>query len=203
MLRECDVQSIHQSENCQTKKQHGASGMELAAVCGLYCGACSWFIATTEEPERLKRLAEELQFSEEESRCYGCRSGKRLPYCEKCKMSACAAERRIDFCGECEEYPCNELQQFQSVMPHRIELWTNLEQIKSVGYQQWLKEIREHYTCPRCQSINSTYDPKCRKCGQEPSSNYVAKHKQAIEQYLKNKHSIKKINKPDRNKAHS
>jgi hypothetical protein len=105
-------------------------------------------------------------------------------------MSACAAERHINFCIECEEYPCNELKQFQSAMPHRIELLTNLERIKSVGYQQWLKEIREHYTCPQCQSINSTYDSKCRKCGQEPSCNYVAKHKQAIEQYLKNKHSI-------------
>jgi hypothetical protein len=30
---------------------------KLAAVCGLYCGACSWFIATAEDPERLKRLA--------------------------------------------------------------------------------------------------------------------------------------------------
>ena len=162
----------------------------ISAVCGLYCGACSWFIATTEEPERLKRLAVELHFSEEESRCYGCRSGKRLPYCEKCKMSACAAERRINFCSECEEYPCNELKQFQSAMPHRIELWTNLERIKSVGHRQWLKEIREHYSCQRCQSINSTYDPKCRKCGQEPSCGYVAEHKQAIEQYLKNRNSI-------------
>ncbi|MFZ3044755.1 MAG: DUF3795 domain-containing protein [Desulfatirhabdiaceae bacterium] len=165
--------------------------MELAAaVCGLYCEACSWFIATTEKPERLKRLAAELHFSSEESRCYGCRSGKRLPYCENCKMAACAAERHVNFCNECEEYPCNELKQFQSAMPHRIELWTNLERIKSVGYQQWLKEIREHYSCQQCQSINSTYDQKCRKCGQEPSCNYVAKHKQAIERYLKNKHSI-------------
>ena len=34
---------------------------------------------------------------------------------------------------------------------------------------------------------NSTYDLKCRKCGEEPSCNYVAKHKQVIEQYLKNR----------------
>jgi len=33
------------------------SDKKYAAVCGLYCEACSWFIATTEEPERLKRLA--------------------------------------------------------------------------------------------------------------------------------------------------
>jgi hypothetical protein len=161
------------------------SDKDMAAVCGLYCKACSWFIATTEDPERLTRLAAQRNWSEEESKCYGCRSGKRLPYCGKCKMFPCAAERDIDFCSECEEYPCNELKLFQSAMPHRLELWANLEGIKSVGYKQWLKEIRKNYTCPRCQALNSTYDLKCRKCGEEPSCSYVAKHRQEIEQYLK------------------
>ena len=163
------------------------SDKKLAAVCGLYCEACSWFIATTEDPERLKRMAAQLHFSEEESKCYGCRSDKRLSYCEKCKMFACAAQRGVDFCSECEEYPCDVLKQFQSAMPHRIEFWDNLERIKSVGYKQWLKEIRENYACPQCGIINSTYDLKCRKCGEEPSCNYVAKHKQEIEQFLKNR----------------
>jgi hypothetical protein len=72
-------------------------------------------------------------------------------------------------------------------MPHRIELWANLERINSVGYKQWLKEIRKNYTCRRCETLNSTYDLKCRKCGEEPSCSYVAKHRQEIEQYLKNR----------------
>ena len=165
---------------CETDKK-------MAAVCGLYCEGCLWFISTTEAPERLKKLAARLNWSEEESKCYGCRSGKRLPYCGKCKMSACAADRGIDFCSECEAYPCHDLKQFQSEMPHRIELWDNLERIKCVGYKQWLREIRGHYTCPRCGTINSTYDLKCRKCDEEPSCNYVDKHRQEIEQYLKNR----------------
>jgi hypothetical protein len=162
------------------------SDKKLAAVCGLYCEACSWFISTTEDAVRLKRLAAQRNWSEVESKCYGCRSGKRLPYCEKCKMSACAAERGIDFCSECEEYPCDELKEFQSAMPHRIELWINLYRIKSLGYRQWLKDVRENYVCQRCQTLNSTYDLKCRKCGEDPSCSYVAKHRQEIEQYLKN-----------------
>ena len=172
----------------QKEENHsGELDKKLAAVCGLYCEACSWFIATIEDPERLKRLAAQLHYSEEESKCYGCRSDKRLSYCEKCKMFACAAERGIDFCGQCDEYPCDDLKQFQAAMPHRIELWVNLERIKSVGYKQWLKEIRENYACPHCQIINSAYDLKCRKCGKEPSCSYVAKHKHEIEQYLKNR----------------
>jgi len=158
---------------------------KMAAVCGLYCEACSWFIAATEEPERLKKLSGRLHWSEAESTCYGCRSEKRLPYCGQCKMFACAARRGIDFCSECDEYPCDDLMQFQSAMPHRIELWDNLERIKKVGYQQWLREIRENYACPECGALNSAYDLKCRKCGEEPSCRYVAQHRQDIEEYLK------------------
>lgn len=164
------------------------SGKTLAAVCGLYCEACSWFIATIEETERLKRLATELDYSVDESKCYGCRSGKKLPYCDNCKMITCASEKGINFCNECEQFPCKDLKQFQSEMPHRIEIFDNLDRIKYVGYKQWLKDIKENYTCPQCHTINSTYDPKCRRCGEEPSCNYVANHKQMIEQYLlKNK----------------
>jgi hypothetical protein len=163
------------------------SDRKVAAVCGLYCGACSWLIATREDPERLKRLAAQFQYSEEECRCYGCRSGKRLPYCEKCKMFACAAERGIDFCSQCEEYPCDDLKRFQAAMPHRIELWVNLERVKAVGHKQWLEEMKKNFSCPRCGTINSTYDLTCRRCGEEPSCDYVGRHGRAIEQYLKSR----------------
>lgn len=169
------------------EKDRSGRPAETAAVCGLYCQACSWFIATAEDPKRLKKLAAQLHFSEEEGKCHGCRSGKRLPYCGKCKMSACAVERGIDFCGECEEYPCDGLQRFQAAMPHRIGIWDNLQRIKSIGCEQWLKEIGDDYACPRCQTINSTYDLKCRRCGEEPSCKYVARHRQAIEGYLQSR----------------
>jgi hypothetical protein len=157
----------------------------LAAVCGLYCGACTLFIATQEDPRRLTELAARFQLSEEAIKCHGCRSTKRGPYCEKCRMFSCAAERGVDFCVECREYPCSDLIHFQSERPHRIELWDDLEQIKAVGYQHWLRSIRENYACRRCQSINSAYDSRCRKCGEEPSCHYVAKHGQEIERFLK------------------
>ena len=159
----------------------------LAGVCGLYCGACNLFIATMEDPARLKKLSARWQFPEDEMKCGGCRSDTRGPYCRRCKMSACAAEKGIDFCMECEEYPCDDLKQFQSERPHRIELWDDLQRIETVGHRQWLKEIREHYTCMDCGTVNSAYDLKCRRCGKEPSCGYVAEHRQAVEQYLKNR----------------
>ncbi|MBN1665002.1 MAG: DUF3795 domain-containing protein [Deltaproteobacteria bacterium] len=165
----------------------GGSDKTFAAVCGLYCEACSLFIATTEDPARLAAMARRFEVSEEAVKCYGCRSSKRGPYCQTCKMFSCAAGRGIDFCVECAEYPCDDLKQFQSERPHRIDLWDSLEQIRAVSYERWLTDIREDYTCPQCRTVNSAYDAKCRKCGSEPSCNYVARHKQAIEPYLKSR----------------
>ena len=170
----------------QAKDDHpGEADKKLAAVCGLYCEVCSLFIATKEDPERLKGIAARYQVSEEAVTCYGCRSEKRGPYCTECRMWVCAARQGIDFCIECQEYPCDHLVQFQSERPHRIELRDDLERIGAVGYEEWLKEASDNYTCPRCGSINSAYDLKCRKCGEEPSCAYVAKHKGEIERFLK------------------
>ena len=71
------------------KKKKGDE-KELAAVCGLYCEACTLYIATKEDPKRLKALAARFQLTEEEVRCNGCRSDKKGPYCRICKMAACA-----------------------------------------------------------------------------------------------------------------
>ena len=165
-------------------KQNETPDKQLAAVCGLFCPACSLYIATQEDPERLTRLAEQFQLSEEAMRCDGCRSEKRGPYCQTCKMVVCAAEKGIDFCVECDEYPCEELKAFQAAAPHRIELWNDLERIKEFGYKQWSQEMDERYACPQCQTLNSAYDLVCRNCGNEPSNEYVNRHKQAILKFL-------------------
>jgi hypothetical protein len=169
------------------KKIHtGGPDKKLAAVCGLFCEACTLFIATMEDPDRLKGIAERFKLSEEALKCYGCRSDKRGPYCEICHMAPCASKRGIDFCVECDEFPCNELKQFQSERPHRIELWNDQERIGAVGFERWMKEARENYSCEECRTINSAYDLKCRTCGNEPSCRYVSNHKDAIIKHLEN-----------------
>jgi len=173
------------------RKQELSSGIlnkRLAAVCGLFCPACTIFIGTRESPERLKLIAQRVQQPIEELQCDGCRSGKRCFYCrERCKMTQCASGRGIDFCGECPEYPCEDLKAFQAEMPHRAELWKSQERVMEVGYKKWFAEMLEHYSCPDCGTLNSAYDLKCRRCGKDPSCSYVAEHKQAIEQYLQNR----------------
>ena len=71
---------------------------ETAAVCGLYCEACSLFIASHEDPERLKRLAAMYGMTPEQISCDGCRSDKLGPYCVTCRMKPCAEEHGVSFC---------------------------------------------------------------------------------------------------------
>jgi hypothetical protein len=158
---------------------------KLAAVCGLFCPACTIFIGSTEDPARLKAVSERLGLTTEEMECHGCRADKRGMFCSMyCKMTKCASEKGIDFCGECDEYPCAELKEFQAKMPHRIELWEAQARIKEVGYETWYSEMVEHFSCPSCGTINSAYDPACRKCGETPGSTFGRLHKDEIEKHI-------------------
>ena len=158
-----------------------ATDKRLAAICGLFCRACSFYLASSEDPARLRKIAGRFQLSAEEMECHGCRSDKRGIYCRNyCEFTKCAADKGIDFCGECSEYPCVKLKTFQAQMPHRIELWESQERIKKAGYKRWYAEMLEHYSCPECHTINSAYDMQCRKCGTTPSCKYVSLHADEI-----------------------
>ena len=161
---------------------------KLAAVCGLFCPACGSYIGTKEDPERLEALAKRLGRPVSDVECHGCRSEKRSFFCrEECKMAKCAADKGIDFCGECPEYPCVDLKEFQSKMPHRIELWPSQERIKEAGYEKWFEEMAEHFSCRECGAINSAYELKgCRKCGHAPANDYISRHKDEIIKHLSN-----------------
>ncbi len=158
---------------------------KLAAVCGLFCPACHMYIATQEDPEKLAMLSQRYRKSLDELRCNGCRSDKRCFFCKTvCTMAKCAAGKGVEFCGDCADYPCKDLKEFQSLMPHRIELWQNHARRKEVGLEAWYVEMVDHYSCPNCRTINSAYDLTCRKCGNDPSCEYVRLHKEAITRHL-------------------
>jgi len=156
----------------------------LAAVCGLYCGACSVYLATKEDPARLQRLAIHLGQSIEETRCQGCRSGALSKHCRTCELAACASRRGHAFCGECEAYPCAPFQRFQAACPHRNEIPHDMARILEIGAEGWVASVPERYACPQCRTINAAYDLQCRHCGQEPGSAFAAEHGEAIRKHL-------------------
>jgi hypothetical protein len=160
---------------------HDLAKKRLSAVCGLFCPACTLYIGTAEDPQRLEPLAKDHNLSPEDWACEGCRAERRSYFCEHlCFMAPCATSKGLDFCGQCAEYPCDELQRFQAARPHRIELWDAQQRIAEVGYARWFDEMRRHYACPQCRTINSAYDLACRNCGAEPSCRYVQLHGDAI-----------------------
>ncbi|NPV90976.1 MAG: DUF3795 domain-containing protein [Firmicutes bacterium] len=156
--------------------------LKLAAVCGLFCPSCGLYQATIEgDQEKLKGIAERFGRTIDEVTCEGCRTDNRSFFCNNlCTMFKCAGERGIRFCGECADYPCGPLKEFQSLAPHRLELWNAHARIKEAGYEQWYREMAEFYSCRECGAMNSAYDLKCRICGASPGNAFVERHQQSI-----------------------
>jgi predicted RNA-binding Zn-ribbon protein involved in translation (DUF1610 family) len=162
------------------KNKHRKADKREAAVCGLFCPSCTLFIGTHEDPRRLEVMAAAFNQPVESLKCDGCRAERRNMFCSSCKLVQCASGKGLDFCGQCSEYPCDELKAFQSILPHRLELWQSIERIKKAGWEQWCGEMVDHYSCPECGTINSAYDKACRKCGATPSCEYVKVNKEGI-----------------------
>jgi hypothetical protein len=145
----------------------------IAAVCGLYCASCTFYIGSQEDPERLAALAARHGKRVEDVSCDGCRAERRGFYCQTCGFTSCARDRGVEFCSQCGDYPCAELIDFQSKYPHRIGLWASLETIRDCGWQAWEADMKTLYACPACGTTNSAYDLVCRACGHSPGSRFV------------------------------
>jgi hypothetical protein len=159
----------------------------LVSVCGLYCRACGIYTSTRENNvENLQRIATRMNVAMGEIRCNGCRSETRTAYCKDCFMVKCATAKGIDFCGQCADYPCTEIKDFQSKMPHRAELWKSQERIKEIGWEKWFTEMADYYACRECGAMNGWYDFKCRECGNIPGNDFVKNNLEVLKTVLKN-----------------
>ncbi len=146
----------------------------LASVCGLFCAACGVYYATQEKDEKkLQEIANKLGQPLSKTYCEGCRSNRKTATCKDCFIIKCAKEKGVAFCGECDTYPCQELKDFQKKMPHRKNIWKSQARIKEIGWEQWLNEMIDYYSCEKCNTINGAYDTECRKCGNSPSNDFV------------------------------
>jgi hypothetical protein len=162
------------------------SNKNLVAACGLYCGSCGIYLATKEsDSEKLLQYALVLNQSFDETLCEGCRAEKKSAYCSKmCLFLECTFEKGIEFCGTCPQFPCKELADFQSGMPHRVEILESQIRLKEIGWEQWLIEMKENYSCRQCDTLNSAYDMACRKCGHAPSGKFTMRHSRLIKSHL-------------------
>lgn len=162
------------------------SDFEKTAVCGLLCDVCSLYIGSHFDRARNERLSEKFGIAPQDMECDGCRSEVNASFCKSCDFKLCVAQKGIDFCFECGDYPCEKLKEFQASKPHRIELWDYNNKIKESGFEKFREDTLPDYQCQNCGAINSTYDLKCYKCGNDPGSNYANRHREEILKHLEN-----------------
>ena len=146
---------------------------KLAAPCGLYCGACSTYIARKRGDEAAltavaKRVAENRGWTikpEEDLVCAGCLSSQLAIFCRRCAMRACAFEKGITYCSQCSDFPCQIIIDFNNDgRPHHSEVLTNVRCQQEIGIDAWLNEQEKRWRCPDCGCATEWYDTKCPQC---------------------------------------
>ncbi len=141
--------------------------LQKDAYCGLYCEACPVYIAT--QNNTLNSLSQKIDLPVQEIACHGCKSDTNFQWCRICNLKKCAREKNIEFCIECSDYPCQDLTNFkeETKYPYHCEVFDNLEEIKNLGKEKWLKNQQKRWSCQNCGSLFSYYDLKCPECSQE------------------------------------
>jgi hypothetical protein len=117
---------------------------ELAAPCGLFCGACPVFKAT-ENRELAEKLVPRIGLPVEMVRCRGCHGeeGKVLGKDTACVNYQCITARGYTFCYECPDFPCLKLAPAAhraDAIPHNQKVY-NLVLIQKLGLEKWAEEV--------------------------------------------------------------
>jgi hypothetical protein len=103
---------------------------QLAAPCGLYCGACIDYLIYKS--------------------CHGC--GCECGHCDasghhqSCDIyGCCITQRGLEACYECEDFPCSMLIRFcyNPVWLHHLPVIENLRRRKTVRTEKWVKEQQD------------------------------------------------------------
>jgi hypothetical protein len=141
----------------------------LAAVCGLYCGACALYRARRDNnPQRLEEILKVWNMPEDDSHCDGCLGGGALtPYCRDCKIRHCAEDRPgVTQCADCSDFPCHLITDFNNDgMRHHAEVLENLNHLREIGAEKWIIEQEERWRCPGCRAQMHWYERTCYSCG--------------------------------------
>lgn len=162
------------------------NNMDVVAHCGLYCKSCSVYIASqNNDIQALEFLAKKMNTTKEEMYCDGCRSKRLSIHCRNCDFRNCTSENEVENCEDCNSFPCEKLKDFQTKMPHRIELFESAIYRKQAGLDRWFEKMNSDYACKVCGSLNSPYFMKCKKCNNIPGNNYIERNLEKIKKYFK------------------
>jgi len=164
-------------------------GEHLAAVCGLYCGACTLYRARHDKDRKgletfFDNLARRWNVPVEEVTCEGCLSdGPLAVYCRDCRIKQCASEKPgVTRCADCPEFPCDIITRFNNDgVAHHSEVLKNIARQQKIGVYEWLQEEYEKVRCQYCGVSLDWYARNCHRCG--------TRNPQAITGFIKDRPS--------------
>ncbi|MCW3992246.1 MAG: DUF3795 domain-containing protein [Candidatus Bathyarchaeota archaeon] len=144
----------------------------LAAPCGLFCGACSVYVAGKRgDTERLEQIAGRAaarrgrQVSLTDLACDGCLSDVTALYCGECALRHCVLERGWAHCAQCPDFPCSQISDFNDDgRPHHGEVLDNIRRLRDIGLDAWIEEQRGRWRCPTCGCAVEWYAGVCPDC---------------------------------------
>ena len=178
--------------NPESKGEAAGNREHLAAACGTYCGACPAYLAKHGEDEEVRTKRKAISSSAPTKAragippsnwmdgllCDGCLSGGELAaHCQRCSIRQCALNtQENDRCSDCEDLPCFRIERLMNMghLLHRSEYLPNLEAIREMGVQKWVRYEEERWRCPKCGLPMSWYDAECIGCGAKRSERLFA-----------------------------
>jgi len=133
---------------------------EILGYCGLYCGGCGTFQATTKGTG--------IEYDPRTSTtCRGCNSNDVSIWCRDCEIKTCARERGLRYCLQCESYPCEKAERFRDDPRYPLHAATPalMARLSEVGLEAWAAEQRQKWICESCGREFGWFSQRCPGCG--------------------------------------
>lgn len=129
---------------------------EEVAPCGVFCAACPSYNKS----------------------CLGCASEnknqKRISKWSCLIRQCCYEKNQIDYCAFCESFPCAIIEKKlinshadDKRFKYRHEIPENVEKIKSLGVEEFIKTKMKDYACRHCGGFGYFYHYSCNQCGKK------------------------------------
>lgn len=122
---------------------------KTAAICGLFCGACSSY------PEQ----------------CHGCLSDKLTAHCVSCPngFRDCVKAHNVTRCYECDEFPCRILEDFshrhyENGIGHHENVIPDLCYMRDHSVDAWVTKKIDDCTCKKCGKLIYWMDVNAHQC---------------------------------------
>lgn len=135
----------------------------MIAPCGINCALC-------------------MAHLRGKNHCPGCLASdtNKPNYCISCQIKNCKElnlRTRKKYCITCSQYPCPRLKRLHKrySTKYGVDIYQNLEAIRSDGIRCFIKKEREKWRCPACGGVLCMHRDTCRFCGSPKSKRSIKK----------------------------